>query len=108
VGKTLGITLAATRLRLGVLPSGIATRHVWGIAALAGIGFTVSLFIADLAYQAPNVVDLAKIGVFAGSLASGVIGMIIFTVSGRRRERAREQDAVSERRPAVQRRDPFT
>ncbi|MBC6461800.1 Na+/H+ antiporter NhaA [Actinomadura sp. HBU206391] len=97
VGKTLGITLvtlAATRLRLGVLPSGIATRHVWGIAALAGIGFTVSLFIADLAYQASNVVDLAKIGVFAGSLASGVIGVIILTVSGRRRERAREKEAV--------------
>jgi NhaA family Na+:H+ antiporter len=52
VGKALGIAgaaLAAERLGAGVLPAGVGRRHLWGVAALGGIGFTVSLFIADLA-----------------------------------------------------------
>lgn len=96
VGKTLGITLAtfaAIRLGLGIPPGGLAARHIWGIAALAGIGFTVSLFIADLAYRAPALVDLAKIGVFAGSLAGGMLGTVILMASRRQRGTASGQNA---------------
>jgi NhaA family Na+:H+ antiporter len=50
---------------------------VWGIAALGGIGFTVSLFIAQLAYEAPDLIDTAKVGIFAGSLASGSRGAFL-------------------------------
>ncbi|MEU3648784.1 Na+/H+ antiporter NhaA [Lentzea sp. NPDC034063] len=53
VGKILSIavvTLLAHRTRIVSLPTGVSTRHVWGLAALAGIGFIVSLFIAELAY----------------------------------------------------------
>ena len=49
-------------------------RHVLGLAALAGIGFTVSLFIAELAYPGSDLVDLAKVGILAGSLVSGLVG----------------------------------
>ena len=87
-GKLLGITLVtllAVRLRIGILPTGLTTRHVWGLAALAGIGFTVSLFIADLAYQDQALTDLAKIGVFAASLAGGALGATLLVLAGRNR-----------------------
>ena len=79
-GKTIGIvtvTLAAVRARLGALPAGVTTSHVWGLSLVAGIGFTVSLFITGLAYQAPGLADQAKVGIFAGSLASGIAGAIV-------------------------------
>jgi Na+:H+ antiporter, NhaA family len=76
-GKVLGVagaSLAAVRLRLGSLPDDLTMRHVLGLAALAGIGFTVSLFIAELAYPGSDLIDLAKVGILAGSLASGLAG----------------------------------
>jgi NhaA family Na+:H+ antiporter len=77
VGKPVGIAgvaLLVDRLRIGHLDPAVRPVHVIGIGALAGIGFTVSLFISDLAFDTPELAQLAKIGVFAGSLASGVIG----------------------------------
>ncbi|MEQ4209720.1 Na+/H+ antiporter NhaA [Actinopolymorpha sp. B17G11] len=93
LGKTLGIGIAASvavRARVGSLPCGLSLGNVWGIAALAGIGFTVSLFIAGLAYHDPASVEQAKIGIFAGSLAGGVIGAALLTrsTSAETRERA--------------------
>jgi hypothetical protein len=85
-GKTIGIaavTLAAVRARLGMLPAGVGTVHIWGLSAVAGIGFTVSLFITGLAYQAAGLVNQAKLGIFAGSLASGAAGVIILLLSHR-------------------------
>jgi NhaA family Na+:H+ antiporter len=79
-GKLLGISAATflgLRLGWGTLPSGMRRVQVWGVAALGGIGFTVSLFIAQLAYEAPETVDTAKIGVFAGSLVSGIAGALL-------------------------------
>lgn len=80
VGKFFGVagaTLLARRLRWGVLPADVTTRYVWGVAGVAGIGFTVSLFIADLAYADPALTDVAKIGILAGSLIAGVLGTLI-------------------------------
>ena len=62
-GKILGVagtSLVAVRLRLGSLPGDLTMRHVLGLVALAGIGFTVSLFIAELAYPGSKLVDLAR------------------------------------------------
>jgi NhaA family Na+:H+ antiporter len=76
-GKTLGIAgaaLAAHRLHLGVLPPDLPTRAVCGIAALGGIGFTVSLFITDLAYTAPTLLGHAKIGILTGSTLAALTG----------------------------------
>ncbi len=91
IGKLAGITIAtllALRLRIGVLPEGVDLRSVVGIAALAGIGFTVSLFIAALAYDDPLLVDSAKIGILAGSLVSAAIGVAILAPGGRHGSRA--------------------
>ena len=87
VGKTFGIglvTLLAHHTRLAALPPGVGTGQVWGIAALAGIGFTVSLFIAELAYEDPALVDRAKVGIFAGSAASAALGVALLLWAARR------------------------
>ena len=80
VGKLLGISafsFAAVRLGLGRLPVGTSWNHVVGVAGVAGIGFTVSLFVTDLAFIGAEITDLAKVGIFAGSLVAGVIGSLI-------------------------------
>jgi NhaA family Na+:H+ antiporter len=77
LGKVLGIagaTFLGLRLGWGTLPGGVRRAQIWGLAALGGIGFTVSLFIAQLAYDDPEIVSTAKIGIFAGSLLSAAIG----------------------------------
>jgi NhaA family Na+:H+ antiporter len=88
VGKPIGIlgaVWAAVRTGVGELPSGITTpRVLLGIAALAGIGFTVSLFVADLAFRQPTL-DTAKIGVLGASLVASVVGALILRRSGPRR-----------------------
>ncbi|HVV89643.1 MAG TPA: Na+/H+ antiporter NhaA, partial [Solirubrobacterales bacterium] len=84
VGKFVGIagaTLAALRLRLGALPSGVDLGGLLGAAALGGIGFTVSLFITPLAYDDPLLVGAAKLGILGGSLVSAAIGITIFAVT---------------------------
>ena len=65
------------RTGAGVLPSGVTGREVWGAAALAGIGFTVSLFIAGLAFDSPELQNQAKVGIFAASIVGGVLGASI-------------------------------
>ncbi len=80
VGKIFGISLAsfgAVRLGLGKLPPGTSWGHVIGLAAVAGIGFTVSLFVAGLAFEEPHFADLAKVGIFSGSIIAGIIGSLI-------------------------------
>jgi Na+:H+ antiporter, NhaA family len=86
-GKTLGIggfTLIALAARFGRLPGDMRMREVWGIACVAGIGFTVSLFISDLAFDEPALATQAKLGIFAGSLASGAVGALMLRVMLRR------------------------
>ena len=80
IGKTVGISLftwLAVKTGLGKLPTATSWRHVVGLAALGGIGFTVSLFITNLAFADRNLADIARIGIFAGSLSAGVLGAVI-------------------------------
>ena len=87
VGKPVGILLAvraATALRLGRLPEGVTGGYLVGGAILAGIGFTVSLFVAELAFSDPVLVDVAKIGVLSGSVVAALVGMIVLATRARR------------------------
>jgi NhaA family Na+:H+ antiporter len=80
VGKPLGITLFAwIAARLGVrdLPTGATWRSLTGVAAVAGIGFTVSLFVTSLAFADPELVDAARIGILVASLAASLLGAAI-------------------------------
>jgi Na+:H+ antiporter, NhaA family len=77
VGKLVGISAfswLAVRLRVGDLPEGVGGIHVAGAAAVAGIGFTVSLFIAGLAFDAPQLEAAAKVGILGASLVASVVG----------------------------------
>jgi Na+:H+ antiporter, NhaA family len=80
IGKPLGITgaaLAAVRLRLAVLPDGVTWTALHGCAWLAGIGFTMSLFIATLAFDGTTLLDAAKFGILTGSLLASIVGAVV-------------------------------
>jgi Na+:H+ antiporter, NhaA family len=80
VGKPLGIlaaALAMVRLRLAHLPEAMTWMHLTGLAALAGIGFTMSLFIGMLAFEADEHAAGVRIGVIAGSLVSALVGYLV-------------------------------
>jgi NhaA family Na+:H+ antiporter len=77
LGKPLGIVLAAwLAVRFGIAekPPEYSWRQLWGAAALAGIGFTMSLFIAGEAFPNPNDFAAAKIAIFVASLIAGIAG----------------------------------
>lgn len=79
VGKPLGVLGAcwlAVRTGLGRLPQGASWLALAGVAALCGIGFTISLFIGALAFHDGHAIAAAKLGILAGSLASGVAGWL--------------------------------
>jgi NhaA family Na+:H+ antiporter len=80
IGKPLGITsaaLAAVRLRVATLPDGVNWTALHGCAWLAGIGFTMSLFIATLAFDGTPLLDAAKFGILTGSLLAGIVGAVV-------------------------------
>jgi len=85
LGKQLGIftTIAvADRIGFAARPVGATWVQTWGVSMLAGIGFTMSLFIAALAFPlAPVLVDEAKIGILGGSLVSAVLGYAVLRLS---------------------------
>jgi len=90
LGKPIGIVAGAalaTALRASSLPHGVSWAQMAGVGILAGIGFTVSLFITELAFTDQVLVDAAKIGVLGGSLVAAVGGMVLLAILGRRRSR---------------------
>jgi NhaA family Na+:H+ antiporter len=87
IGNAVGISAFATvalRTGLGVLPGRVRYSHLYGGAVLAGMGFTISLFITDLAFDDPLLRDQAKIGILSGSLLAAVLGAWILRVMGDR------------------------
>ncbi|KWX67880.1 sodium:proton antiporter [Mycobacterium sp. NAZ190054] len=84
LGKFVGITGATWLVRrtgLGVLVPGLTLRRVAGGAALSGIGFTISLFIVDIAIADPSRQDQARIGVLAASVIAFVLGWAVFRIT---------------------------
>jgi NhaA family Na+:H+ antiporter len=87
VGKTVGVTVftwIATKVGITRLPEGVGWGQLVGVATLAGIGFTVSLFITSLAFQTQPVQDAAKVGILVASLLAGLLGALLLARSRRR------------------------
>lgn len=89
LGKQAGIfgmVLAADRLGIAKKPAGCSWVEVWGVSILCGIGFTMSLFIGELAFAGPHEAarllrDEAKIGILMGSLISAIMGFIVLRLT---------------------------
>jgi NhaA family Na+:H+ antiporter len=97
LGKQVGILAAAwisTRMGIAALPSGVSLRQIWGVSMLCGIGFTMSLFIAGLAFADAALLDSAKVGILAASLLSGAIGGLVLARSARVRADAESGPAL--------------
>nr|WP_241233503.1 Na+/H+ antiporter NhaA [Altericroceibacterium xinjiangense] len=88
LGKQTGILaaiVAADRLGFAAKPAGASWFQIWGVAALCGIGFTMSLFIGALAFpRYPLLIEEAKIGVLGGSLISAVLGYAVLRLAARK------------------------
>jgi len=86
IGKFTGITLFSLlglKLKLTELPTGMKIKHIFGIAAIGGIGFTMSIFINNLAFYENLInVNSAKMGIIIGSLISGITGYTILRITG--------------------------
>jgi Na+:H+ antiporter, NhaA family len=83
IGKPLGIVTTAVlarRLGLGRLPEGVRVVHLIAAGATAGIGFTVSLFVAGLSYEGVRLDD-AKVAILAASVVSGVVGLVLLRLA---------------------------
>jgi NhaA family Na+:H+ antiporter len=83
IGKTIGVagfSWLAVRLRVGALPEGSSWGSLVGVAMLAGIGFTVSIFIAGLAFEEKlGLQNEAKIGILVASIGAAAVGSLALT-----------------------------
>ncbi|MFZ5559167.1 MAG: Na+/H+ antiporter NhaA [Pseudomonadota bacterium] len=88
IGKPLGIgaaTWLAVRARAGELPQGVEWRHVLAGGMVAGIGFTLSLYVAALAFDDPQLINTAKLAILAGSVVSAASGVAVLAKASRPR-----------------------
>jgi NhaA family Na+:H+ antiporter len=87
LGKQVGIVgfaWLAVKTGIASLPDGIAWRQVYGLSLIAGIGFTMSLFIGNLAFTTPEQLAAVKLGVLSGSLISALGGILILRSTGKK------------------------
>ena len=87
LGKQIGIfgsVWLASALGIARRPRGTSWLHIYGVALLCGIGFTMSLFIGGLAFDDPASIAAVKVGVLAGSVLSALAGYLVFLIAPRR------------------------
>nr|WP_253279950.1 Na+/H+ antiporter NhaA [Phaeobacter sp. 11ANDIMAR09] len=66
------------------LPDGVTWRHIYGVACLTGVGFTMSLFIGSLAFGNDDTMNAVRLGVVAGSVLSGLLGFAVLRTAAPR------------------------
>ena len=87
LGKFVGISLFSrlvVKLKIATLPNGMTWRQLYGVAFLAGIGFTMSMFISDLAFKNEEYKQIAKVGIMAASFISATIGMVWLSLGSKK------------------------
>ncbi len=85
LGKQVGVfatTWAIVKLGAARLPEGVTWMQIYGVACLAGIGFTMSLFIGGLSFGDPALMNDVRVGVLTGSIVSAVIGFVVLSRAG--------------------------
>jgi NhaA family Na+:H+ antiporter len=94
IGKTtgvMGMVYLMIKLRLAELPEGVTALHILGVSVLAGIGFTMSLFVSGLAYNSNDLMLEAKLGIFSASLIAGITGYLILKRASRASEKLNQR-----------------
>jgi len=89
LGKFIGISLFSklmVKFKIASLPEGVSWNQIYGVAFLAGIGFTMSMFISDLAFKDESFKQIAKVGIMAASVISAIIGMLWIGLTSKRQE----------------------
>jgi NhaA family Na+:H+ antiporter len=82
LGKPVGVTLfsfLAVKTNIAVLPAGVRWSHIIGAGMLGGIGFTMSLFVSNLSFVSPELLNYSKLGILLGSILSAVAGLLFLT-----------------------------
>lgn len=95
LGKPIGIMIfayLAVAVGIASLPKGLKWKHILGTGMLAGIGFTMSIFVAILAFDNPAFVATAKIAIITASLISAVVGLIYLKMILKRKFKEEEED----------------
>jgi len=88
LGKSIGvsgISWLAVKLGIANLPEGGSWREIIGASFMAGIGFTMSIFVAELAFDDKEVIMMAKIGIFSASIISAIIGLALLSLSAKKK-----------------------
>ncbi len=86
IGKFIGISMFSRLtvwLKIANLPDGITWNQIYGVSFLAGIGFTMSMFISDLAFNNEEIKQIAKVGIMTASFISATIGMIWLSLTSK-------------------------
>ncbi len=102
LGKPIGIMLMSfimVKTKLASLPEGVNWLHMLGAAILGGVGFTMAIFVANLAFVDPEQLAAAKFGILSASLVAGIVGFVFLTVQAaatQRRELANAEKAEEE------------
>ena len=89
LGKFIGISLFSkllVKFKIASLPEGVSWNQIYGVAFLAGIGFTMSMFISDLAFKDESFKQIAKVGIMAASAISAIIGMLWLGLTSKKPE----------------------
>ena len=84
VGKQIGVLLFSwMTIKSGKaeLPAGVTWAQMWGVSCLAGIGFTMSIFVDELAFKDQAIIDEAKVGILAASLIAGILGYLVLKMA---------------------------
>lgn len=85
-GKAIGIfifSFLSIKLKASELPKSVSMKQLAGISILGGLGFTMSLFINNLAYDDQNFIDSAKMGILIGSLVAGIVGYLVIKATSK-------------------------
>jgi len=98
LGKFVGVagfSFLLVKTKIAVLPSGVNWRHICGVALLAGIGFTMSLFISELAFTDPAIILQAKLGIIIASVTAATLGFVVLLMMGSKQTSSAENNKSS-------------